>query len=404
MRLKKRHREAIRRCVKQTDRKYRVVYQTERGYSRSSDSICHRVGEGIRICIKQPTYWIIRYLRIVLRMFRMDIIKLAEVLNLSKSTVSRAFRDSSGISAKTKQRILEKARELNYHPNHYASNMRDQKSMTIAVVVPELANNYFTQIIQGVEKVAKTSGYHILIYVTDDDITREQEFIRGVSNGRVDGVVMSVSGESKDHSYLEFVDVDRLPIILFDRIYDDIELPKIITDDYDSSFQSTEHLIQQGCSRIAYLVVNKEQSIGKVRMQGYIDALKKHRIPLRKRLIVDCTNSYAENAAIIERAMSKQQPDGILASVERLAFSTYYACSKLAVRIPDDLKVVAFSSLEIAPLLNPALTTVTQPAIQIGERAATLLLKKLQGTPIEDAERLIMMKSELVIRASSLPV
>src|SRR3546814_9417615 len=113
-------------------------------------------------------------------------------------------------------------------------------------------------------------------------------------------------------------------------------------------------------------------------MQGYIDALKKHRIPLRKRLIVDCTNSYAENAAIIERAMSKQQTDGILASVESLAFSTYYACSKLAVRIPDDLKVVAFSSMEIAPLLNPALTTVTPPAITIAERAATLLLKKLQ--------------------------
>ncbi|WP_229738831.1 LacI family DNA-binding transcriptional regulator [Parapedobacter pyrenivorans] len=333
----------------------------------------------------------------------MDIIKLAEVLNLSKSTVSRAFRDSSDISAETKQRILAKARELNYHPNHYASNMREQKSMTIAVVVPELANNYFTQIIQGVEKVAKTSGYHILIYVTDDDIAREQEFIRGVSNGRVDGIVMSVSGESKDHSYLAHVDVDRLPIVLFDRIYDDIDLPKIVTDDYDSSFRSTEHLIQQGCSRIAYLVVNKEQSIGKVRMQGYMDALRKYRIPLRKRLIVDCTNSYDENAGIIENAIQKQRPDGILASVERLAFSTYYACGKLSVRIPDDLKIVAFSSLEIASLLSPALTTVTQPAIQIGERAAALLLKKLQGTPIDDTERLITMESELVIRASSLP-
>ena len=333
----------------------------------------------------------------------MDIIKLAEVLNLSKSTVSRAFRDSSDISAKTKQRILEKARELNYHPNHYASNMREQKSMTIAVVVPELANNYFTQIIQGVEKVAKTSGYHILIYVTDDDVTREEEFIRGVSNGRVDGVVMSVSGESKDHSYLARVDGRRLPIVLFDRIYEDIDLPKIVTDDYESSFRSTEHLIEQGCSRIAYLVVNKEQSIGKVRMQGYIDALKRHRIPLRKRLIVDCTNSYTENAGIIEKAIVKQQPDGILASVERLAFSTYYACNKLSVRIPDDLKIVAFSSLEIAPLLNPALTTVSQPAIRIGERAAGLLLKELQGEPIGADERLITMASELVIRASSQP-
>ncbi len=331
----------------------------------------------------------------------MDIIKLAEVLNLSKSTVSRAFRGSSDINPETKQRILEKAKELNYHPNHYASNLREQKSNTIAVVVPELANNYFTQIIQGVEKVAKTSGYHILIYVTDDDISKEQNFIRGVSNGRVDGIVMSVSGESTDHSYLSHVDFERLPLVLFDRIYDDVDLPKIVTDDYDSSFQSTEHLIQQGCSRIAYLVVNKEQSIGKVRMQGYVDALKKHHIPLRKRLIVDCTNSYAENAVIIEQAIQKQQPDGILASVERLAFSTYYVCEKLGTRIPNDLKLVAFSSLEIASLLNPSLTTITQPAVQIGERAATLLLKKLQGIPLEAEEHFTTMKSELVIRASS---
>ena len=334
----------------------------------------------------------------------MDIIKLAEVLNLSKSTVSRAFRDSNDISPATKKRILEKAREFNYHPNHYASNLRDQKSKIIAVIVPELANNYFTQIIQGVEKVAKISGYHALIYVTDDEIMKEQDFIRSVSNGRVDGIVMSVSGESRDHSYLSQVDFNRLPIVLFDRIYDDVELPKVVTDDYDSSYRSTEHLIQQGCGRIAYLVVNKEQSIGKVRMQGYIDALKKYRIPLRKRLVVDCTNSYTENAEIIKNAIRKQQPDGILASVERLAFSTYYVCDRLSIRIPDDLKIVAFSSLEIASLLNPALSTITQPAIQIGERAATLLLKKLQGEALDENERFTTMKSELVIRSSSLSV
>ncbi len=332
----------------------------------------------------------------------MDIIKLAEVLKLSKSTVSRAFRNTSDISPKTRQRILEKAREFNYHPNHYASNLREQKSKTIAVVVPELANNYFTQIIQGVEKIAKGSAYHTLIYVTDDDIAKEQAFVRGVSNGRVDGIVMSVSGEATDHSYLNQVDFDRLPIVLFDRIYDDVELPKIVTDDYEASYQSTQHLIQQGCRRIAYLVVNKEQSIGKVRMQGYLDALKKHHIPLRKRLIVDCTNSYAENAGIIENAIRKQRPDGVLASVERLAFSTYHVCNRISVRIPADLKIVAFSSLEIAPLLNPPLSTVMQPAVQIGEHAATLLLKKLQGNDLEDDELFTTMKSELVIRSSSL--
>src|SRR5690606_20637296 len=171
-------------------------------------------------------------------MGKIEIIKLAEALNLSKSTVSRAFRDSSDINPQTKERILKMAKELNYQPNHYASNLREQRSKTIAVVVPELANNYFTQIIQGVEKVAKTEGYHILIYVTDDDIEKERDFIRSLSNGRVDGVVMSVTGESTDHSYLQHINFERLPIVFFDRTYDDIDAPKVVTDDYHSSFMA----------------------------------------------------------------------------------------------------------------------------------------------------------------------
>ncbi len=334
-------------------------------------------------------------------MAKIDIIQLAKVLNLSKSTVSRAFRDSSDINPKTKERILKVAKELNYQPNHYASNLREQKSKTIAVVLPELANNYFTQIIQGVEKEAKKQGYHILIFVTDDDISKEREFIRSLANGRVDGVIMSASGESTDHSYLEQINYEHLPIVLFDRIYDDIDLPKIVTDDYQSSFTATEHLIKNGCQRIAYLVINKELSIGKTRMQGYADALKKYKIPLRKRLVIDCSNSYDENSEIIETAIRKQEPDGILASVERLAFSTYYVCRRMGIKIPQDIKVIAFSSLEIAGLLHPALSVVRQPAVQIGEKAAATLLKQLSGDVLSENEKYVVMKSDLVVRNST---
>lgn len=334
-------------------------------------------------------------------MAKIDIIQLAKVLNLSKSTVSRAFRDSSDINPKTKERILKVAKELNYQPNHYASNLREQKSKTIAIVLPELANNYFTQIIQGAEKEAKKQGYHILIFVTDDDISKERDFIRSLASGRVDGVIMSASGESTDHSYLERINYEHLPIVLFDRIYDDIHLPKVVTDDYQSSFAATEHLIQNGCQRIAYLVINKELSIGKTRMQGYEDALKKYKIPLRKRLIIDCSNSYEENSGIIEEAIRKQQPDGILASVERLAFSTYYVCRRMGIQIPETLKVIAFSSLEIAGLMHPPLSVVRQPAVQIGEKAAATLLKQLAGDSLSEEERFITMQSDLVIRESS---
>lgn len=334
-------------------------------------------------------------------MAKINIHELAKILNLSKSTVSRAFRDNDDINPKTKERILKLAKELNYQPNHYASNLREQKSKTFAVVLPELANNYFTQIIEGAEKEAKKHGYHILIFVTDDDIRKESEFIRSLANGRVDGVILSASGESTDHSYLKQINYENLPIVLFDRIYDDVDLPKIVTDDYHSSFMATEHLIKSGCERIAYLVINKELSIGKTRMQGYIDALKKYKIPLRKRLIVDCSNSYDENNTIIEEMIKKQKPDGILASVERLAFSTYYVCQRIGYHIPNDLKIIAFSSLEIAGLLNPPLSVVRQPAIAIGEKAAAMLLKQLSGERLLESERFVVMKSDLVIRQSS---
>lgn len=334
-------------------------------------------------------------------MAKIDIVQIAKVLNISKSTVSRAFRDSADINPKTKERILKLAKELNYQPNYYASNLKEQKSKTIAIVLPELANNYFTQIIQGAEREAKKQGYHILIFVTDDDISKERDFIRSLASGRVDGVIMSVSGESTDHSYLESINYDHLPIVLFDRIYDDINLPKIVTDDYESSFMATEHLIQSGCQRIAYFVINKELSIGKTRLQGYEDALKKYKIPLRKRLIVDCSNSYEENNEIIETAILKQKPDGILASVERLAFSTYYVCQRIGVKIPEDIKIIAFSSLEIAGLLNPPLSVVRQPAFQIGERAAATLLKQLTGETLQENEKFVTMHSDLVIKDSS---
>lgn len=334
-------------------------------------------------------------------MTKIDIIQLAKVLNLSKSTVSRAFRGSSDINAATKERILKVAAELNYRPNHYASNLRKQKSKIIAVVVPELANNFFTQIIQGVERVAKMKDYHVMVYTTDGDLQKEKEFISSISNGRVDGVLMSVSGEAQDHGYLQHIDFNRLPIVLFDRTYDGLELPKVITDDYDSSYLATQHLLDNGCKRIAYLVINKEHSISKTRMLGYLDALKRNNVPVEEDLIVDCSNDYEANAEVMKKLLLTVKPDGVLASVERLAFSTYYVCQELAIQIPTQLKVVSFSSLEIVQLLNPSLTTITQPAIQVGEQAATLLLAQLTDGMLAEKNMELVLKSELLVRDSS---
>lgn len=334
-------------------------------------------------------------------MDNVNIKQLAKALNLSTSTVSRAFRDNSDISKETKERILAMAKQLNYQPNHYASNLREQRSKTIAVIVPELANNFFSQAIRGIERIARNKGYHILIYATEDDYEKEVSFIRHLHNGRADGIIMSVSGEANDHNYLNELSQKRLPLVFFDRVYEDIITPRVITNDYDSSFSATQHLIKQGCKRIAYLVINKNLSIGKFRMQGYIDALLKYNIPYDESLVIDCTNSYAKNNLILKKVLTEVKPDGIFTSVERLAFATYYACYDLGISVPEQLKVIGFSSLEIAPLLNPSLTTITQPATKIGMEAAMLLFKMLEDPAAVNPNEKIVLNSKLIKRRST---
>ncbi|RZL34139.1 MAG: LacI family transcriptional regulator [Pedobacter sp.] len=334
-------------------------------------------------------------------MDNVNIKKLAEALNLSTSTVSRAFRDNSDINLATKERILAMAKQLNYQPNHYASNLREQKSKTIAVIVPELANNYFSLAIQGIESVASAKGYHILVYATNDQFEKEVSFIQHLHNGRADGIIMSVSGEANDHNYLNELAKKRLPLVFFDRVYEDIETPRVITNDYEASFSATEHLIDQGCKRIAYLAVNKTLSIGKTRMQGYIDALKKRNIEFNDELIIDCTNNYKENIDHLKSTFTTLKPDGVFTSVERLAFATYYACYDLKLDVPNDIKVIGFSSLEISPLLNPALSTVTQPAADLGKAAAELLFKMLENPDEISSNTEVILKSEVVQRRST---
>ena len=212
---------------------------------------------------------------------------------------------------------------------------------------------------------------------------------------------MSVSGEANDHNYLRQLEKKHVPVVFFDRVYEDIEAAKVTTNDYDSSFAATEHHIKTGCKKVAYLVVNKSISIGKVRMQGYMDALAKHKIAFDDNLVIDCSNDERVNYKILKKALQEIRPDGIFSSVERLAFATYYVCNDIGISIPNDLKVISFSSLRVAPLLSPPLSTITQPAYEMGVKAATLLFDVLENngnTPKKEH----VLKSKLFIRKSSI--
>jgi len=326
---------------------------------------------------------------------------LAKKLNISTSTISRAFNGSTDINKETKERILEYAKKHNFLPNHYASNLRDKKSKTLAVIVPEIANDFFAQAINGIEEVARKKGFYILLYRTDDIFEKEVSFVNYLNNGKADGIIMSVSGEANDHNYLRALAHKNIPVVFFDRVYEDIDVSKVTTNDYDSSFEATEHLIQTGCKRIAYLVINKSISIGKVRMQGYVDALQKHGIIFDDDLVIDCVQDEKINYSIIRQVLEEIKPDGIFSSVERLAFATLSVCNDMNVAIPQDLKIVSFSSLQIAPLLSPALSTITQPAYEMGIKAATLMFDALEKKDQVVPRKHIVLKSKLFVRKSS---
>ena len=328
---------------------------------------------------------------------------LAKELNLSMSTVSRALRDSHEISAETKQKVLALAKELNYEPNPYASSLRRQASKTIAVVIPEVANNFFSLAINGIEEIAQLKGYHVLIYLTHDCYVKERAIARHLASGRVDGILMSVSSGSNDFSHLAELKNKDIPMVFFDRVCEEMATAKVTTDDYKAGYKATLHLIEKGCKRIAYLMIAQNLSIGQKRMEGYRDALQENGFPFDESLVINCSIDRDQNYELIKNSLnSENPPDGLFASVEHLALSSYYACKHSGLKIPEDVKIISFSNLETAPLLNPSLTTITQPAYNIGKEAAAILCKNLsrKNYNIEDNED-IELKSELIEREST---
>lgn len=331
-----------------------------------------------------------------------DLKKLAQILNLSISTVSKALRDSYDISKETKERVIALANELNYQPNPHASSLRKLKSKTIAVIIPEIANNYFTLAINGIESVAQEKGYHVLIYLSHEDAAKEASFIRHLHNGRVDGLLISLSSSTTDYSPLEELQKKGLPIVFFDRVYEHLNTACVTTDDYESAYKATQHLIDQGCERIAHFSISQSLSIGNKRMKGYLQALKDNSMKVDESLVIYCTNEDEEDLQQLKKLFEeKKRPDGIFAAVERHAILGYEICNRLKLSIPRDVKIISFSNLQTAAYLNPSLTTITQPAFEIGKEAASILFKAVEKKMFQLKSENVVFKSELRQRHST---
>lgn len=332
---------------------------------------------------------------------------LAAELKLSPSTVSRALNDSYEISEATKKKVIFMAEKMNYQPNPFARSLRENKSKTIAVIMPERMSSFFSKVIDGIEQVTQEHGYHLLVYSTHEDVEREKKIVNLLMNGRADAIVMSVSSQTSDISHLAKLHERGFPLIFFDRICTDIPTTKFITNDYESSYEGTKHLIQQGCRKIAFLMLSKELSITKERYRGYLDALKSAGLSPTASFQVTCAHEEENNIeAIRSMLLSEDRPDGLVSSVEKLALATYHAVKRTDIKIPEDLKIISFfSNISIAGLLTPSLTTITQPAFTIGEECAKLLIKKLTKPRQPDLpNQLISIPSKITIRSSTIVV
>jgi len=324
---------------------------------------------------------------------------LAKELNISISTVSKALNDSYEISLETKQRVWDLAKKLKYNRNPSASNLRSHKTKTIAVIIPEIANNFFSQAINGIEEIARQRGYHVLIYQTHENSELEVAFTESLLSGRVDGILISVSSSSNNNEHFSSL-VKEIPTVFFDRVYEDIDAVKITTDDYESAYHATCYLIECGCKKIAYLFALNHLNAGKQRLAGYQDALKAHQLSCSDDLIVNHDENAEGNYEHIKTLLSTVKPDAVISSIEDLALPCYYVCKELGISIPRDLKIISFSNLNTAPLLNPSLTTITQPAFEMGKEAAGILFKILDKKHFEPNEWLTL-KSTLIKREST---
>ncbi|MFC0772354.1 LacI family DNA-binding transcriptional regulator [Terrimonas alba] len=335
-------------------------------------------------------------------MKNINIKELASELKLSVSTISKALHDSYEISEETKQRVLETASRLNYVPNPYASSLRGRRSKNIALVIPEVADSFFSLAINGIESIAKEKGYHVLICLTHEDFENEKMILKEFQYGRVDGVLMSVSRETIQSDHINDLISKGVPLIFFDRVCEDVATARITTDDFESGFKATEHLINQGCRKIAFMGISRSLSISNARLKGYLHALEKNNLPADEKHILLCSNDTRANYESTKQLLKKKsRPDGLVASVEKLTTPVYQVCSELKIAIPKELKVICFSNLETAAILNPSLTTITQPAFEMGRQAASLLFKSLEKSNFNLKQENIVIPSVLVVRDST---
>ncbi len=334
---------------------------------------------------------------------------IAQQLGITVATVSRALKDYPDISPDTKEAVLTLAKELKYRPNPIALNLRSNRSHIIGVIIPEIVHYFFSTVISGIMEVADQAGYTVMLCQTNETYEREVREAGVLLNSRVDGLLVSLSDNTQTYAHLqEFMDYD-IPLVLFDRVCDQLNVSKVIVDDYDGAYKAVEHIIQQDYQRIALIRGVNTTSITQARLAGYLDALRTYNIPIQDEYICECTHglTFEEGARLARHLMQlPSPPDAIFAVADAIAIGALMTVREMGLQVPQDLAIVGFSNWEMSAVVTPPLTSVNQPGFEMGQTATRILLEQIEL--IQNKKLIVptthLLKTSLIVRGSSVRV
>lgn len=335
---------------------------------------------------------------------RVVIKDLAEKMDLSVSTISRALNNHSSIGVKTTEKVKKVAKEMGYFPNTVAANLRTNKSRAIGVIVPRIDVHFHSKAISGIEDVAYRYGYNVSIFQSNNSQEREVSITSILQTRMVEGNIVCLGLSTDDTSHFDVFKKQEVPIVFFDRVPQDPDTNKVIINDFSAAFEATEHLISIGCKNIAHIAGNQSTDIFKHRLEGYKSALKKYNLPVNEKLIAYTKKLNYECGVESANIFLSQQlrPDGLFCANDYTAISAIQTFIKNDYRVPEDIAIVGFSNYPISEFIEPTLTTVDDDAYEMGRNAAKLLFRKIKDDEENVVSETIVMRTRLIKRNSTL--
>ncbi|MDP4186465.1 MAG: LacI family DNA-binding transcriptional regulator [Bacteroidota bacterium] len=326
----------------------------------------------------------------------------AKRLNCSVSTVSRAFNDKYDIRKDTQEMILTAAKEMGYSPNPIAKSLLKQCSNQIGVVVPEFINSFFPEVIIGIQEVFIKKGYQVLIQQSGESHVTELENVKTLENNMVDGMIISLSLETKNVDYYKELIKRGFPLVFFNRVSNELDTSKVLIDDYKWAFFATEHLIYQGFKKIFHFAGPEELMLSQNRKNGFIDAHRKHKLPFTENNIIETGLMIWDGERVMEKLINENNiPEAIFAVNDPTAIGAMQMLKKHGYKIPEDVALVGFTESKLAELIEPPLTSVAQPTLEIGRTAAKLLLEQIESKGIF-VPQTVILNGRLNVRESSM--